>query len=154
MKEKDTVTPLARGKLNAALTQILTERREAEMEFTICTNIVDVLFKGRVCVKEKKLNEFLTMELGGRGVVDANRDVLLKEFFKDPTRYIRDQGALDEMQASDHYKRMERAVREEMDLEEDLSRPYKNGMDNLLKWLVAAALFCFSCVGCVGFILC
>ncbi|RNC57285.1 retrotransposon hot spot (RHS) protein [Trypanosoma cruzi] len=34
---------------------------------------------------------------------------------------------------------MEGAVRDEMDMEEDLSRPYKNGVYNLLRCLVAAA---------------
>ncbi|PWU97386.1 putative retrotransposon hot spot protein (RHS) [Trypanosoma cruzi] len=57
---KDTVTPLARGKLNAALTQILkVERREAEMKFAISTTIEDVLFKGRVRVNKMRLNDFL-----------------------------------------------------------------------------------------------
>ncbi|EKG07773.1 retrotransposon hot spot (RHS) protein, putative [Trypanosoma cruzi] len=123
---KDTVTPLARGKLNAALTQILTERLRGtqEMKFTISTTIEEVLFKGRVRVKEKKLNDFLTMELDGRGVVDTNRNVLLKEFFKNPTKYIRDKGVLNEIQATDAYARMERAVRDEMDLEEVARKLY------------------------------
>ncbi|PWV05432.1 putative retrotransposon hot spot protein (RHS) [Trypanosoma cruzi] len=34
---------------------------------------------------------------------------------------------------------MERAVRGEMDMEEDVHKLYKNGVDNLLKWLVATA---------------
>ncbi|RNC57686.1 retrotransposon hot spot (RHS) protein [Trypanosoma cruzi] len=101
-----------------------------------------------------KLNDFFTMELDGRGIVDTKRDVLLEELLKDPTKYIHDAGVLGEIQASNHYKRMERAVRDEMDMEEGLSRPYKNGVDNLLRCLVATALFCFSCVGCVDFILC
>ncbi|PWV03130.1 putative retrotransposon hot spot protein (RHS,) [Trypanosoma cruzi] len=109
MKEKDTITPLARGKPNGVLTQVLTEAgREAEerligtqeMKFTISTNIEDVLFKGRVRVNKMKLNDFLTRELDGSGIADTNRDVLLEEFFKDPTKYIRDKGALNEMQAS------------------------------------------------------
>ncbi|EKG00961.1 retrotransposon hot spot (RHS) protein, putative, partial [Trypanosoma cruzi] len=109
MKEEDTITPLARGTPNGVLTQVLTEeRREAEerlrrtqeMKFTISTTIEDVLFKRRVRVNEMKLNDFLTRELDGRGVVATNRDVLLEEFFKDPTKYIRDKGALNEMQAS------------------------------------------------------
>ncbi|RNF08369.1 retrotransposon hot spot (RHS) protein, partial [Trypanosoma cruzi] len=83
-KGKDTVTLLASGKLNRVLTDIEDEenreaeerlrreeaekqRRAQEMKFTMSTNIEDVLFKGRVRVKEKKLNDFLTMELGGRG---------------------------------------------------------------------------------------
>ncbi|EAN83472.1 retrotransposon hot spot (RHS) protein [Trypanosoma cruzi] len=101
-----------------------------------------------------KLNDFLTMELGGRGVVDTNRSVLLEELLKDPTKYIHDAGVLGKIQTSNHYKRMERAVRDEMDMEEDVSRLYKNGVDNLLRCLVATAFFCYSCVGCVGFILC
>ncbi|RNC51098.1 retrotransposon hot spot (RHS) protein [Trypanosoma cruzi] len=34
---------------------------------------------------------------------------------------------------------MERAVREEMDMEEDVRRLYEKCVDNLLKWLVATA---------------
>ncbi|ESS60413.1 retrotransposon hot spot protein (RHS) [Trypanosoma cruzi Dm28c] len=108
------------------------------MKFTISTTIEEVLFKGRVRVKEKKLNDFLTMELDGRGVVATNRDVLLKEFFKDPNKYIRDKGALKEIQISDAYARMERAVREEMDLEEVVSKLSDKGVSNLLGWSRAA----------------
>ncbi|PWU88838.1 putative retrotransposon hot spot protein (RHS,) [Trypanosoma cruzi] len=77
MKEKDTITPLARGKPNGVLTQVPTEaRREAEgrlrraqeVKFTIFTNIEDVLFKGRVRVNEMKLNDFLTREPDGRAL--------------------------------------------------------------------------------------
>ncbi|EAN83818.1 putative retrotransposon hot spot (RHS) protein [Trypanosoma cruzi] len=145
---KDTVTSLARGKLNAALTQVLREERRVaeerliraqEMKFTFSTTIEEVLFKGGVRVKEMKLNDFLTMELDGRGVVDTNRDVLLEEFFKDPKKYIPDKGVLKEMQITDAYARMERAVRDEMDMEEDIKKLYKNGVYDLLKWSEAAA---------------
>ncbi|ESS55897.1 retrotransposon hot spot protein (RHS) [Trypanosoma cruzi Dm28c] len=136
---KDTVTPLARGKLNAALTQILREEsREAEMKFTISTTIEDVLFKGRVRVKEKKLNDFLTMELEGKGILRANRNLLLKGFFKNPTKYIRDAGVLGEIQATDAYLSMEKAVREEMYLEEEVRRLSDNGVNNVLGWSRAA----------------
>ncbi|RNC51490.1 putative retrotransposon hot spot (RHS) protein [Trypanosoma cruzi] len=145
---KDTITPLARGKLNAALTQILREERRVaeerliraqEMKFTFSTNIEDVLFKGKVRVNEMKLNDFLTMELGGRGVMATNRSVLLKEFFKDPKKYIPDKGVLKEMQITDAYARMEGAVRDEMDMEEDIKKLYQNGVHTLLKWSEAAA---------------
>ncbi|EKG02168.1 retrotransposon hot spot (RHS) protein, putative, partial [Trypanosoma cruzi] len=79
------------------------------------------------------------MELDGRGALDANRDVLLEEFFKDPKKYICDAEVLSEIQASDRYVRMERAVRDEMDMEEDADKLYENGVDKLLKWLVATA---------------
>ncbi|RNF00121.1 putative retrotransposon hot spot (RHS) protein [Trypanosoma cruzi] len=137
---KDTVTPLARGKLNAALTQILTERLRGtqEMKFTISTTIEDVLFKGRVRVKEKKLNDFLTMELEGKGILRANRNLLLKGFFKNPTKYIRDAGVLGEIQATDAYLSMEKAVREEMDLEEVVRKLSDKGVNNVLGWSRAA----------------
>ncbi|KAF8302810.1 putative retrotransposon hot spot (RHS) protein, partial [Trypanosoma cruzi] len=140
---KDTVTPLARGKLNAALTQILTEEsreageravREKQVEFTLTTTIRDVLFRGRVRVMEIKLNDFLTMEMDGRGILRANRNVLLRGFFKDPTRYIPDAGVLGEIQATDAYLRMVETVREEMDVEEAVLKLYEKGVDNLLGW--------------------
>ncbi|EKF29523.1 retrotransposon hot spot (RHS) protein, putative, partial [Trypanosoma cruzi marinkellei] len=107
---KDTVTPVAKGKLDAALTQVLAEaRREAEerawqekeLNFTISTKIKEVLLKGRVRVKEMKLSEFLTMELDGRGVLRANRDVQLEKFFKDSKKYFRNKGVLNEIQTTD-----------------------------------------------------
>ncbi|KAF5214409.1 retrotransposon hot spot (RHS) protein [Trypanosoma cruzi] len=148
MKKKDTITPLARGIPNGVLTQVLTEaRREAEerlrrtqeMKFTISTNIEDVLFKGRVRVNEMKLSDYLTRELDGRGIVDTNRDVLLEEFFRDPTKYIRDKGALDEMQASGHYLSMKRAVKGEVIFDEDIRKLCDKGVNNLPGWSLAAA---------------
>ncbi|EKG01774.1 retrotransposon hot spot (RHS) protein, putative [Trypanosoma cruzi] len=148
MKEKDTITPLARGTPNGVLTQVLTEaRREAaerlrrtqEMEFTPSTTIQDVLFKGRVRVNEMRLNDFLTRELDGRGAADTNRDVLLEEFFKDPTEYIRDKGALNEMQASGHYLGMKRAAKGEVIFDEDIRRLCDKGVNNLPGWPLAAA---------------
>ncbi|EKF98109.1 retrotransposon hot spot (RHS) protein, putative [Trypanosoma cruzi] len=148
-EKKDTVIPLARAQINKAYSYVLREeRRKAEererrerqeLGIDVSTRIKYAVFKGRVRVDKMKLNDFLTMELDGRGALDANRDVLLEAFFKDPTKYICDAGVLGEIQASDLYVRMERAVREEMDMEEDVNRLYDNGVDNLLKWLVASA---------------
>ncbi|KAF5222030.1 hypothetical protein ECC02_005011 [Trypanosoma cruzi] len=147
MKEKDTITPLVCEKLNAVLTQVLTEarqkaeerlRRAQGMKFTISTNIEDVLFKGEVRYKEMKLNEFLTRELDGRGVVATNRDVLLKEFCKEPARYIYDAGVLNEIKTTYRYLRMEETVREETDKDEDVRKLQYNHVSTLLGWLVAA----------------
>ncbi|RNC53513.1 putative retrotransposon hot spot (RHS) protein [Trypanosoma cruzi] len=150
---KDTVTPVARRKINAAISRVLTEeRRKAEerretkerasrrqkLELTVTTTIKDVLFRGRVRVMDIQLNDFLVMELDGMGILPANRNVLLKEFVKDSTRYICGAFLLLEIKASDRYKRMERAVRDEMDMEEDVNKLYEKGVDNLLKWSLAA----------------
>ncbi|ESS55868.1 retrotransposon hot spot (RHS) protein [Trypanosoma cruzi Dm28c] len=148
MKEKDTITPLARGTPNGVLAQVLTEAgREAEerlsrtqeMKFTISTNIEDVLFKGRVRVNEMRLNDFLTREMDGSGVADTNRDVLPEEFFKDPTEYIRDKGALNEMQASGRYLSMKRAVKGEVIFDEDIRKLCDKGVNNPPGWSLAAA---------------
>ncbi|RNC44994.1 retrotransposon hot spot (RHS) protein [Trypanosoma cruzi] len=144
---KDTVTLHARRNLNRVLTQVLREQLEAEeravrekqVGFILTTTIRDVLLGGRFRVDNKKLNDFLMMELEGRGVVATNRNVLLKEFLKDPTGYIRDAGALGEIQATDAYARMEGTVREEMGLEEVVRRLSEKGVNNLLRWSEAAA---------------
>ncbi|RNC38152.1 putative retrotransposon hot spot (RHS) protein, partial [Trypanosoma cruzi] len=146
-ERKDTVTPLARAQINKAYSYVLSEaRREAEererrerqeLGIDVSTRIKYAVFKGMVRVNKTRLNDFLTMELEGRGALDANEIRLLEESFEDPKKYIRDAGVLNEIQASDHYKRMERAVRDEMDLEEDVNKLYEHCVDNLLRWLVA-----------------
>ncbi|EAN92987.1 putative retrotransposon hot spot protein (RHS) [Trypanosoma cruzi] len=148
-KRKDTVIPLARAQINKAYSQILrverwkaeekARRERQELLFTIHTRTDDAVLKGRVRVNKMRLNDFLTMELDGRGALDANRDVLLEEVFKDPKKYIRDAGVLNEMQASDRYKRMERAARDEMDMAEDADKLYNKGMYDLLRSLAQPA---------------
>ncbi|PWU83938.1 putative retrotransposon hot spot protein (RHS) [Trypanosoma cruzi] len=90
---KDTITPFPKAKLNRVLTQLLTgESREAgeraarehQEGFTLTTTIRDVLFRGRVRVMDIKLNDFLLLRFGGKGNLDANRDVLLEEFSRIP----------------------------------------------------------------------
>ncbi|KAF8290838.1 putative retrotransposon hot spot (RHS) protein, partial [Trypanosoma cruzi] len=160
-KSKNTVTPFAKGKLNAVLTQVQRESREAEerlrreaerlrreeeerrrraqeMKFTISTTIEDVLFRGEFRYKEMKLNDFLLLRFGRRGVVATNRSVLLEEFFKEPTRYIRDKGVLGEIQAVGAYARMEWTVKDEMIFEKDVRKLQYNHVSTLLGWLVAA----------------
>ncbi|EAN81549.1 retrotransposon hot spot (RHS) protein, putative, partial [Trypanosoma cruzi] len=150
---KNTVAPVARRKLNAAISYVMREerreveeRREAEerarrrqkLELTVATTIKDVLFRGRVRVMDMQLNDFLVMELDGMGILPANQNVLLRDFFIYPTKYIRVTFSLLKMQESDRYKRMERAVRDEMDMEEDVRRLCEKGVDTLLKWSLAA----------------
>ncbi|PWU89181.1 putative retrotransposon hot spot protein (RHS) [Trypanosoma cruzi] len=155
MKERDTITPLARGIPNGVLTQVLREekreaeerlrreeeemqRRLQEMKYTISTTIEEVLFKGGVRVKERKLNDFLLVRFGGRGVVDTKDNVVLEEFVKEPARYIHDAGVLNEIKTTDAYLRIEGAVRDEMDKEEDVRRLKQAGVSNLQKWSEAA----------------
>ncbi|EKF29819.1 retrotransposon hot spot (RHS) protein, putative [Trypanosoma cruzi marinkellei] len=146
---KGMVNAFARAQINATLSQVLREeRRKAEeremrerqeLGIDVSTTIKDALFKGRVCVNKMKLNDFLAMELDGRGVVDTNRDVILKAFVNESSKYICDAGVLREIQTTDVYLRMERAVWDEMDMEEDVRTLDGKGVYNLLGWLLAAA---------------
>ncbi|RNF02703.1 retrotransposon hot spot (RHS) protein [Trypanosoma cruzi] len=100
IKKKDTVISLARAQISTACSQVLTdERREAEererrerqeLGIDVSTRLKYAVFKGRVRVDKMKLNDFLAMELDGRGTLGANEDLLLEEFFKDPKKYIED----------------------------------------------------------------
>ncbi|PWV04347.1 putative retrotransposon hot spot (RHS) protein [Trypanosoma cruzi] len=119
IERKDTVTLLAREKLDKVLTQVLEEKmleakgrawQQQKLEFTISTNIEEVLLKDSPCFMAIKLNDFLALKLCGRGVLDTNRKVLLEEFFRDPTKYIRDAGVLVEKQALVYYVWMDIAV--------------------------------------------
>ncbi|KAF8286245.1 putative retrotransposon hot spot (RHS) protein [Trypanosoma cruzi] len=153
---KDMVTPAARTKLNAAITQVQTaessevnermsrkeeerRRRALEMKFTISTTIEDVLFKGEFCYKDMNLNDFLLMRFGGRGIIATSENVLLEEFFKDPAKYIRVKGVLNEIKTTDAYLSIEGVVREEMDKGEDVRKLKQAGVYNLQKWSEATA---------------
>ncbi|EKF28858.1 retrotransposon hot spot (RHS) protein, putative, partial [Trypanosoma cruzi marinkellei] len=145
---KDTITSFVRTEINRVLTQVLSEeRREAEaraerekqVRLTVTTTIKDALFRGRVRVMDIKLNDFLKRELDGKGILRANRNLILKEFFKDPARYIRNKGVLREIQAAGRYVSMETTVKEEMIFDEDINKLYKNGVYTLLGWSKAAA---------------
>ncbi|EKG00964.1 retrotransposon hot spot (RHS) protein, putative, partial [Trypanosoma cruzi] len=145
---KDTVTLIECEKLNAVLTQLLREERREEVErarrehqerFTLTTTIEGVLFKGRARVIDIKLNDFLMMELDGRGILYANRNVLLRDFFKEPASYIRDAEVLNEIQKKYYALRLESTVPEEMELEEDVRSLHENGVNSLAAWSEATA---------------
>ncbi|PWV13664.1 putative retrotransposon hot spot protein (RHS) [Trypanosoma cruzi] len=59
--------------------------------------------------------------------------------FSGPTRYIRDKGALNEIQASGRYLSMRRAVKGEVVFDEDIRRLCDKGVNNLPGWSLAAA---------------
>ncbi|ESS62716.1 retrotransposon hot spot (RHS) protein [Trypanosoma cruzi Dm28c] len=107
------------------------------MKFTISTNIEDVLFRGEFRYREMELNDFLLLRFGGKGVVATNRSVLLEEFFKEPARYIRDAGVLNEIKTTHCYWRMEWTVKEEMNMEEDVKKLHYNHVSTLLGWSLA-----------------
>ncbi|RNC52268.1 retrotransposon hot spot (RHS) protein [Trypanosoma cruzi] len=141
-KRRDAVIPLARAQINNAFSQVLRgKRREAEEMarrerqepgIDVSTRIKYAVFEGRFRVDEMKLNDFFAMELDGRGRCEHQSECLAGGVFKDPENYIGDAGVLGEIQTTYRYKRMERAVRDEMDMEEGVDKLYDNGVDNLM----------------------
>ncbi|PWU83521.1 putative retrotransposon hot spot protein (RHS) [Trypanosoma cruzi] len=89
---------------------------------------------------DRRLNELLNRRFDGRGFCGRQSEILAGGVFKDPEKYICDAGVLGEMQASDRYVMMERTARDEMDMAEDVHKLCEHCMDNLLRWLVAAAV--------------
>ncbi|EKG04947.1 retrotransposon hot spot (RHS) protein, putative, partial [Trypanosoma cruzi] len=79
------------------------------------------------------------MELDGRGILRANRNVLLRDFFKQPASYIRDAEVLNEIQKQYYALKLESTVREEMELEEDVRSLHENGVNSLAAWSEATA---------------
>ncbi|EKF27818.1 retrotransposon hot spot (RHS) protein, putative, partial [Trypanosoma cruzi marinkellei] len=135
---RDTMNFRTKGKLDAAL-EAADRDSEQLTKLTISTKIEDVLFKGRIRVVDIKLNEFLTRRSDGKDVVDTNTNALLRNNFEDLKKYTCNKGALNEIQALDGYLMMKRAVRVEMDLEEDINKIDENGANNLLGRPKAAA---------------
>ncbi|PWV14019.1 putative retrotransposon hot spot (RHS) protein [Trypanosoma cruzi] len=121
-----------------AATHIRVEEAR-QPQWTLDSRVEDVLLEATARSTNMKLNDFLWQNLGGRGVVDTNRSVLLREFLKDPTRYIRDAGVLNEIHASSHYKRIGNDPRNKVVFDEDVRKLEENGVNTLIDWLEAAA---------------
>ncbi|PWU93870.1 putative retrotransposon hot spot (RHS) protein [Trypanosoma cruzi] len=134
---------MARPVLEGGTDQLAATRRRMEEarqpQWTLDSRVEDVLLEATARSTNMKLNDFLWQNLGGRGVVDTNRSVLLKELLKDPTRYIRDAGVLNEIHASSHYKRIRNDLRNKMFFDEDVRKLEENGVNTLIGWLEAAA---------------
>ncbi|PWV01237.1 putative retrotransposon hot spot (RHS) protein [Trypanosoma cruzi] len=133
----------ARPVLEGGTDQLAATRRRMEEarqpQWTLDRRVEDVLLEATARSNKMKLNDFLWRNLGGRGVVDTNRNVLLREFLKDPTRYIRDEGLLNEIHASSHYKRIRNDLRNKVVFDEDVRKLEENGVNTLIGWLEAAA---------------
>ncbi|KAF8284958.1 putative retrotransposon hot spot (RHS) protein, partial [Trypanosoma cruzi] len=134
---------MARPVLEGGTDQLAATRRRMEEarqpQWTLDSRVEDVLLEATARSTNMKLNDFLWQNLGGRGVVDTNRSVLLNELLKDPTRYIRDAGVLNEIHASSHYKRIRNDLRNKMFFDEDVRKLEENGVNTLIGWLEAAA---------------
>ncbi|PWU89743.1 putative retrotransposon hot spot protein (RHS) [Trypanosoma cruzi] len=78
----------SRSVLEGGTDQLAATRRRMEEarqpQWTLDSRVEDVLQEATARSTNMKLGDFLWQNFGGRGVVDTNRDVLLKEFLKDP----------------------------------------------------------------------
>ncbi|EAN94124.1 putative retrotransposon hot spot (RHS) protein [Trypanosoma cruzi] len=133
----------ARPVLEGGTDQLAATRRRMEEarqpQWTLDSRVEDVPLEAMARSTNMKLSDFLWQNLGGRGVVDTNRNVLLREFLKDPTRYIRVEGVLDEIHASSHYERVRNDLGNKVVFDEDVRKLEENGVNTLIDWLEAAA---------------
>ncbi|PWV14650.1 putative retrotransposon hot spot (RHS) protein [Trypanosoma cruzi] len=133
----------ARPVLEGGTDQLAATRRRMEEarqpQWTLDSRVEDVLLEATARSTNMKLGDFLWQNFGGRGVVDTNRNVLLKEFLKEPARYIRDAGALNEIHASSHYERVRNDLGNKVVFDEDVRKLEENGVNTLIDWLEAAA---------------
>ncbi|RNF27619.1 retrotransposon hot spot protein (RHS) [Trypanosoma conorhini] len=81
-----------------------------------------------------KLNDFLRNELGGRGVVQANKNVFMKNFVVNPERFIDDAELLGAITALPSYKGMACLFEENTILMQDEERLYNEAVTSLKHW--------------------
>ncbi|PBJ74693.1 retrotransposon hot spot (RHS) protein [Trypanosoma cruzi cruzi] len=133
----------SRSVLEGGTDQLAATRRRMEEarqpQWTLDSRVEDVLQEATARSTNMKLGDFLWQNFGGRGVVDTNRNVLLKEFLKDPARYIRDEGVLNEIHASSHYERVRNDLRDKVVFDEDVRKLEENGVNTLIDWIEATA---------------
>ncbi|RNE96735.1 putative retrotransposon hot spot (RHS) protein [Trypanosoma cruzi] len=79
-ERKDTINFRAKQKLDSALEMPDGYSEQRKRKFTVVTKTEDVLFKRKVCVMDRKLNELLNRRFDCRGFVDANRKFLQEGF--------------------------------------------------------------------------
>ncbi|RNC38381.1 retrotransposon hot spot (RHS) protein [Trypanosoma cruzi] len=61
--------------------------KRQQTNWTLLSQVEDVLLEGKDRITSMRLNEFLRIFLGGRGVVDANEDVSMERFLMNPMRF-------------------------------------------------------------------
>ncbi|KAF5224860.1 hypothetical protein ECC02_002165 [Trypanosoma cruzi] len=70
---------------------------EAQLRWTMCSYVSDILLDGETDISKMKLNDFLREHFGSRAAVEEERNVGMWDFLKSPDAYIKDQQLLEEI---------------------------------------------------------
>ncbi|PWU85752.1 putative retrotransposon hot spot protein (RHS) [Trypanosoma cruzi] len=70
---------------------------EAQLRWTICSYVSDILLDGETDISKMKLNDFLREHFGSRAAVEEEQNVGMWDFLKSPDAYIKNQQLLEEI---------------------------------------------------------
>ncbi|EAN84563.1 retrotransposon hot spot (RHS) protein, putative, partial [Trypanosoma cruzi] len=70
---------------------------EAQLRWTMCSYVSDILLDGETDISDMKLNDFLREYFGSRAAVEEEQNVGMWDFLRSPDAYIKDQQLLEEI---------------------------------------------------------
>ncbi|RNC53413.1 putative retrotransposon hot spot (RHS) protein, partial [Trypanosoma cruzi] len=70
---------------------------EAQLRWTMCSYVRDILLDGETDISKMKLNDFLREHFGSRAAVEEEQNVEMWKFLWSPDAYIKDQQLLEEI---------------------------------------------------------
>ncbi|PBJ75754.1 retrotransposon hot spot protein (RHS) [Trypanosoma cruzi cruzi] len=70
---------------------------EAQLRWTMCNYVSEILLDGETGISEMKLNDFLREHFGSRAAVEEEQNVGMWKFLRSPDAYIKDQQLLEEI---------------------------------------------------------
>ncbi|EKG03482.1 retrotransposon hot spot (RHS) protein, putative [Trypanosoma cruzi] len=77
---------------------------EAQLRWTMCSTVSDILLDGETDISEMKLNAFLREHFGSRAAVEEEQNVDMWKFLGSPDAYIKDQQLLEEISSLKEYQ--------------------------------------------------
>ncbi|KAF5219510.1 hypothetical protein ECC02_007555 [Trypanosoma cruzi] len=78
-----------------AATLIRVEK--AQLQWTMCSTVRDILLDGETDISKMKLNDFLRKYFGSREAVEEEQNLEMWDFLESPDAYIKDQQLLEEI---------------------------------------------------------
>ncbi|KAF5217452.1 hypothetical protein ECC02_009665 [Trypanosoma cruzi] len=70
---------------------------EAQLRWTMCSYVRDILLDGETDISKMKLNDFLREHFGSRAAVEEEKNVEMWDFLWSPVAYIKDEQLLEEI---------------------------------------------------------
>ncbi|KAF8284716.1 retrotransposon hot spot protein (RHS), putative, partial [Trypanosoma cruzi] len=70
---------------------------EAQLRWTMCSIVRDILLDGETDISKMKLNDFLRENFGSRAAVEEEQNMEMRDFLESPNAFIKDQQLLEEI---------------------------------------------------------